>query len=262
MRKLLSEVIPECPILVAISARARELAVATRGATPAAAAWPTTVDEISDEWMEAEVARRRAVSDHESRLAVIADLERNARDEIYDLIETRATDLIAALAAQFDDLVDRLADAVAELGEDVNTAAAAIASGPLATAAWKAIADMADEYADIRAVQLRLYRGCTTIFFDELRCGDQDPAVTSTEARVYFHRHIAAIAPNWRGGRNDHGVILDATYPWPADPVERLVWFTRSDSGMWCPTPDELREHFTNSPATPLPHLIAQQVVG
>ncbi|GJO37402.1 hypothetical protein NJB1604_02120 [Mycobacterium marinum] len=249
-KDLLTTVLPQYPVLVAIAARARALALETRNATPAFS-WPATAEDFNDDWIEHEIARRRAITENESRLSVFNDIEHNVRCEIHDLIDDNATALITALAQQFDNLLDRLADAVAELGEHVHTAADAITAGT--TQAWKQIAEMVAEYQDIRTVQTRLYRGCTTVAIDELRCGDQNPAVTNPEARVYFHSNIATIAPNWQGGRTDNGAIIDATYPWPTGPIERLVWLVRSDSGMWCPTPAELRDHLTNAPAAPLP---------
>lgn len=261
-KDLLTTVLPQYPVLVAIAARARTLALETRDATPAFS-WPATAEEFNDDWIEHEIARRRAITENESRLAVFADIEHNVRCELYDLVDDNANELITALAEQFGNLLDRLADAVAQLGDHVHTAADAIHAGT--AQAWKQVADMVDEYQDIRTIQVRLYRGCNTVSIDELRCGDQDPNVTDPEARVYFHRNIAAIAPNWRGYRNNSGVTEYATYPWPTDPVERLVWLVHHDSGMWCPTPNELRD-LTNAPAPPIPatpdRLIHTEVVA
>lgn len=252
MRALLTEVIPQYPVLVAVTMRARERAAQAHNTSPHSADWPTSVEAVTPEWVDQECERWRSLADVEAKRQALAVIEANARADLFDAIDAHASDLIAALATKFEALLDRIADAVAQLRDDVHTAADAINAGPPSTEAWKAIAEMAEEYHDIRTVQVRLYRG-TGALIDALRCGDGDPNVTDPEARVYYHRALDIVAPCWRGARGANAVILPATYPWPAGRVERLVWFARSDSGMWCPTPQQLRQHFNNTPAAPLP---------
>jgi hypothetical protein len=148
-------------------------------------------------------------------------------------IVTFSTDLIEALAAELNDLMSRVSDAVDALAPGVNSAADAIAAG--SAEHWKTVADARPEYDNIRQLQRTLYR-CGSIEFDDLKCGDgingNDP-----EGRIYYHRNLSSVAPQWRGWRDSNGADHPPEVPWSNGPVEQLVWFVRTDSGIWCPTP-------------------------
>ena len=79
--------------------------------------------------------------------------------------------------------------------------------------------------------------------FDQNRCGDNQPLIQDAQARLYFHRNIAAVAPNWRGGIDSDRREQLGTVPWPDEPTEQLVWFIRHDSGIWCPTRKQIKDH-------------------
>lgn len=253
---LLNDVCPQALTCAAIADRARELANQTTPPPPNP--WPTSADDITDTWITNEVERRRLTAEAKHQQDALADLRFNATQDAIEAVEEHSVDLIKALAAQFDTLLDQLADEVAKLG-DARTAGEAIAAGPEATAAWKKIAtQLLGEYHDIRHAQSVLYRGCDTLNFDELRCGDGNPAITDPEARVYRLRNIATIAPNWRGSSGSDGTGQYAQYPWPTDPAEKLVWIVSVDSGLWLPTPAELREFLSHGPAETLPQYAAR----
>lgn len=200
-----------------------------------AVALPKTAEEITDAWLQSEIDRRRHGSDTDARLKLLREIEYDAREQVWSLIEGNAESMLEELDSSLQDLIAQLATAVDALG-DVSTAADAISAD--VSDHWKTAATLRRDYDEIRDVQRTLYR-CDSAYFDGLPCGDGDQRIPDPEARLYFHRKIAEVAPGWRG-RTENRVTYPGTVPWPADPVEKLVWFVRNDSGIWCPTPAQI----------------------
>ncbi|TDO15009.1 hypothetical protein EV580_3149 [Mycobacterium sp. BK086] len=234
LRNLIDTVIPEWDALEATADRAVKLALDLRAEAESVLAWPSTPSDVTDEWLDNEVSRRLGKSDHEVRIQVLRELEFGARTEIIELVDERAENLITELASRLSTLLLHLTTYVEQLGADVNTAAEAIEAGT--TDAWRSINASAQAYNEIREVQLVLYRRQE---FDRRRCGD-DNVVKDAEARLFFHRRLELVAPDWRSSQ--------PTYPWPNDPAERLVWLIRHDSGMWCPTTAQINRLLAEGP--------------
>lgn len=252
LTSLLTDVIPDYSVAVAIAERARQLIIETQNSSrEQTTTYPATADAITPKWIEGEITRRRATSDTQLRIALLDELEVNALQESHELIEAHAVELVAALGKQLAALVERLTAAVAVLDDEggVATAAEAITAGTAATAAWQQIADATTDYADIRRTQHILYSGCSTISYDELRSGDGNPNITDPEARLHHHKHLDRIAPDWRGVIDTNKAVHPAKMPWPDDNTERLVWCIRHDTGIWCPTPAEIRQHLDSQSA-------------
>jgi hypothetical protein len=244
-RSLLAAFAPAYQALAATADRAVEMALELRSAaTSAAASWPSSPGEVTDDWLNGEVNRRLRTSDTDIRIEVLRQLEFSAREDAIEEIENNVDGLINGLAGQLRTLVDEVSGAVDDLGVGVGTAAQAIEAGK--AEAWKTISASIAPYTDVRNIQRTLYR-CDQAHFDGLRCGD-NPSVNDPEARLYFHRNIDTVAPNWKGSVDSNNISRPSEIPWPDDPTERMVWFIRNDSGIWCPSPQQIRARLAEVP--------------
>lgn len=193
-------------------------------------------------WLDAEVDRRLAQADREARAAVLRELAVTTAAEAETLLHQHTDDLIAGLAAQFDEVMRTAAEHVAAM-DGVATAADAIQAG--CAEHWKSVADLLPTYTSIRAAQRRLY-GAMHEQFDRISCGDTQ-LVVDPEARLYFHSRLDEILPGWRGGE---------PLPWPDDPTERLVWCVTNNSGAWVPAPADINELLTTTSSSDTPSMV------
>jgi hypothetical protein len=239
---LFNQVIPHYFSLVHTVQAAEEFARQDRERSVAAMQWPSVDTPLTSEWLAGEVRRRVLSRDSEMRAQILQEVAFHARTEANELINQHADELIGALAEQLDHLLEVLAADIERLGSDVDGPAQAIEAGT--TEAWSAIQGGLAEYRDIRHLQMALYNGFwgSDWPFDRRACGDSND-VADPEARLYFHRRIREIAPQWRADRRADSfgnAINESTVPWPTDPTERLIWCVRNDSGIWCPTPEQV----------------------
>lgn len=244
VRTIIANVIPQALVLEETALHAEANADCLREeATSAATRWPTSPEELTSDWVHNEVARRVGVRDIDVQIQVLREVIFNARTGATEMIDQNADELIAALAAQLETLLTEVTARVDDLGPAVSTAAEAIEAGT--ADAWSAIHRALPEYRDIREAQGVLYRGFwgANWPFDRRACGDSGD-VTDPEARLYLHRRIPDVAPQWRADRRADSTgqaINESTVPWPKDPTERLIWCIRNDSGIWCPTADQMQ---------------------
>lgn len=209
---------------------------------------PTQPDQVTH-WLENEVSRRlRLKDDHDIRLRVLRELDFYERTEAHTLLDEYVDDLLAHLDAGLQKFMDGpISKAVGLLPAAVTTAADAIDAG--LAEVWKTIKSGLPVYRDIRHVQKSLYAGAGWPF-DRNAAGDT-AQVDDPEARLYFHSNLDTVAPHWRGqvhldsfGNTQNRSIV----PWPADPTERLIWCIRNDSGIWCPTTDQMKSLLNSVP--------------
>ncbi|QFS91524.1 hypothetical protein FIV07_12215 [Mycobacterium sp. THAF192] len=208
---------------------------------------PTEPDEVAD-WLEKEVQRRqRLKEDYDVRLQVLRELDFYERTEAHTLLDEHIDDLLAHLDAGLQRFIKPISTAVGLLPPAVTTAADAIDAG--LAEVWKTIKSGLPVYRDIRHVQKSLYAGAGWPF-DRNAAGDTGQ-VDDPEARLYFHSNLDVVAPHWRGqvhldgfGNTQNRSIV----PWPADPTERLIWCIRNDSGIWCPTTDQVKALLNSVP--------------
>lgn len=243
-RTLIADVVPEYVTLEAVAEQARALREELSATAQEPSVYPSTPDAVTADWLKGEVARRQARDDAQVSISVLQELEFGARSDGINLIDMQVEEMISVLGEQLSELVDDLRTHVDALGDDVDTAAQAIEAST--TEHWKAISDRAADYQDIRHVQRVLYRSCEGRF-DELAAG-AGVAGADPEARLFYHRNLDEVAPNWRGFIDTNGVQQPSQVPWPADEVERLVWCVRRDSGIWCPTPPEINAALAEVP--------------
>jgi hypothetical protein len=226
--------VPRYAALLAIGARAAAmLADVERDDSDATPPLPTTPDKVTDKWLNAEVDRRLATAQREARANVLREVVSTSASEADSLLYKYVDDLFNGLAEQLDEVLRAAAVevfALDESGIDVTTSDEAIQAG--CADQWKTIIDLMPVYADIRAAQRQLVHALGD-GFDRIKCGDTG-VVIDDEARLYFHRNLDDIAPGWRGGEQ---------LPWSSNPVERLVWCLRHDSGAWVPTTSQIKEH-------------------
>ncbi|WP_131701346.1 hypothetical protein [Mycolicibacterium neoaurum] len=195
--------------------------------------------------MDTEVDRRLGATRIDTQLEVLRDLITSSQDEANSLIVERRDDLIELLAQDLEALVDEIGAAVERLGPGVDTAAAAIDADAADT--WKQISTAVPVYEDIRLVQLELYRSADFEKIDRAACGD-GIQVYDPEARLYYHRNLDDVAPDWKPGLDARGNQRDSSLPWPSDPTQRLIWCINRDSGIWCPTATEIAASLNTVP--------------
>lgn len=234
LRELIDEVIPDYAIISLKEDRARAMLRAERTSVSPTIR-PAAPEDINDTWLNDEVERRRALKELDNRREILQEVVFEARREGISLIEDNAEELVEALDERLQQLITTVQSAVEAMGPDVHTAADAIQAS--AADQWKILAHSRTDYDAIRATQRALYQA-DRISFDGLQYGDGVHGA-EPEARKYYHRRLDQVAPRWRGWQANGQDHLPE-YPWPSDPVEQLVWFIRNDSGIWCPTPQQL----------------------
>lgn len=228
--------------------RAEELAKQTEQADAATESdWPSTSTALTEKWLTAQVERQRGGADAELRVRILRSVEFRAREDAWSHIESRSAALIEQLAAQLGELVAAVGEVADQLGAVVGTAQAAVEAGTADH--WKSLSELRRDYDTIRDAQEGLYK-CDVVNFDRGACGDGDHHVSDREARLYFHKNLATVAPDWRGHTTTDQVATNGQVQWPADPVEKLLWFVRNDSGIWCPTNDQIKHLLDQQRAT------------
>ncbi|WP_431959896.1 hypothetical protein [Mycobacterium sp. smrl_JER01] len=189
---------------------------------------------------------------------MLQEIAVTARQQAAELVERHATDLIRGLAQQLEKVRVAAAKAVDQLGAGVNDPVSAINAD--VAEHWKTLVGLRGEYDAIRSAQKTVYLYTGEGMFDQLRCGDNQHLINDPEARLYFHRNLTTVAPRWRGGIDTDRREHVGEVPWPDDAVERLVWFIRNDSGIWCPTRGEIKTLLAEGGAGPDPKNRGAQV--
>ncbi|MEH3131618.1 MAG: hypothetical protein PGN27_16850 [Mycolicibacterium neoaurum] len=211
--------------------------LASQANAPRTLVWPTNPSDITAEWLAAEVDQRVGSRDLDSRLEVLTELESFARSEAQSLMVGAGEQMIRAVADELAQWLTTVTATVNALGAEVHTASDAINADKVKP--WKTLASSVTQYQSIRSAQTGLY-AMLSWPFDSLAVGGGAPhspthnstAAAHDEARLYFHRNLDAVAPGWKSP--------DASMPWPNDPVERIIWCIRHDTGIWCPTPAQV----------------------
>lgn len=229
------------------AARADEMLAAwtesTGGFGTESTKWPSP-EEMTAEWVDSEVDRRRTIREQAERTQILVELRFAAYEAVYQAIERIGVRFIEHLAKDLEDLVGRARSAVDLLGPHVSTSIEAIDADKADV--WKSLSGMAKQYRAIRDVQDDLYSCDFAEDADLHACGyGQNRRAQDDDAFLYAHRNIARVAAKWLGyTMNDQGrtVQMPGEVPWPKDHTEKLVWFIRNDSGIWCPTPDQIDE--------------------
>ncbi|MEU9805593.1 hypothetical protein [Mycobacterium sp. NPDC050853] len=150
-----------------------------------------------------------------------------------------ADTLFAALAHELNSVMAETADITDRL-VDARTATEAIAAG--AADSWQQLTPLRQAYDRIRD-------GQHTLMY---RIGD--PLLLGNAVSQYIPDELASdlvlanlddVLPGWRGPQT--GIIRvqgppPERRPWPADPIEQLVWLATSAARPWVPTMQQLEE--------------------
>lgn len=199
--------------------RVREAALRKRGSLLPiqGPATPSAADSI-DDWLAAArvatAAEWERAADVQALNTLITDCERNIGNLGSDF-----DSLCRSLAADFDELMHSVGLVVHEL-QGARTPAQVIERG--VTEAWKQLPALRDEYDLIRTAQ-------------KMVLGDQ-PQWQWAKSRVHHDDPLASdmalanldiVFSAWKNG---------GEAPWPADPIEQLVWLCTSGAEPWIPT--------------------------
>lgn len=227
----------ECFEAERIEIAARQLAGQLQPAGSPSAAHPLESGEISEDWINQTIDIEANQIRLDKRRGVLLTLANTAGSKSRQIRSAAQPRILAAYQRELNRLLDDVRAVSNELG-DIDTAAKAIAAdaGPL----WKQLAELADEYGDLRSAQLG-------------RMPSQTKFETSPEfpgephASDLYLRNLDRIWPEWRrGGSDNQRVDLSRTTtasraePWPADPSELMLWLVRSNAQPWIPTDADL----------------------
>lgn len=220
-----------------IAHRAEQRIRVLDGAVPAQQARPATADEVSDDWLDAEVQRRVTAQTVAAERAALVGLAEDCNADAATIARTAAGEqLLIELGARFDDVMAKVSAAVDELGE-VTSAQEAITTGK--TDAWQQLTALRDDYDSVRIAADIVFSSEHGDLVRRSRGLSADP-----EASSLRHRNLDAVAPGWRRGpANEYAADGTGSTPWPGDPVEQLVWFVRHGSEPWLPTAGQAESH-------------------
>lgn len=200
---------------------------------PEPAPWPTTAAEVTDTWLDAATTFDAASADAQARRDLLSRVAATAEQQAFNVAELAGTAILQNLHTRLLDTLEKVRNLKGLSG--VTTAADAIvkdhteSTGRTSVDAWQTLTELSATYENIRDAQQKIM----TLFFSEhlARYGSKtspDPLASELHAQ-----NLDAVwAPNWRD-RTDT--------PWPADPVEKLLWLARSNAQPWVPTPGQLK---------------------
>jgi hypothetical protein len=222
-----------------IAAAAQLLAAQMKPPAPPTATDPFTAGEITEEWIDQTIEVQMTLQRLEKRRGVLLTLAGNARNRVQSAHSAAHSRILAGLHDELQTLLADVRDVSDELG-DIATATQAIANdaGPQ----WKRLAQLADDYAELRSAQLG-HMSSEVIHASAPRYPGEPHATD------LYLRNLDAIWPQWRqGGGNQHVITLNVNAnaheqrhePWPIDSTEQLLWLVRSDAEPWVPNEHQL----------------------
>lgn len=208
----------------------RDQAIHARGALPKVhpPASPQTADEFP-EWLEAvahaEADERARTAKETALTAFIAQCEANIQGAVM-LVDP----LLKCLSGEMDELMGQVDEVAARL-EGAHTPNEVIAAGRADV--WNELLSLRHRYDDIRQAQDWVMSGEEQHTHARSRYLD-DPLATDCAIA-----NLDDIFPAWKNPRTE---VMTTSWntpdprPWPADPVEQLVWLSASDAKVWVPT--------------------------
>ncbi|MCK5751503.1 MAG: hypothetical protein KAH46_02225 [Mycobacterium sp.] len=215
----------------AIADRARSLLSTVTQPDPVP--WPTTATEVTEEWINATITFTTETEQATARAELITRVITAAEQDAVNKAELAGTAILHNLHTRLTNVINQVRELKGLSG--VTTASEAIVkdhnddTGRTSIDAWQTLTTLSGEYENIRDAQHKIM----VLFFSEhlARYGAKkspDPLASELHAQ-----NLDAVwATNWRD-RTDT--------PWPADPVEKLLWLARSNAQPWVPTPGQLK---------------------
>jgi hypothetical protein len=243
MRQRLTEItenlLPSDYSIVARAVRAaQKLMMEMKPPSPPTDAHPFTSGEISESWITGTVDLEANAQRLDKRRGVLLTLVRDGRSQCQSMRASTHRHVLHAFNAELEALLDEVRKVSDELG-DVDTATKAITNDH--GAQWKRLAELADEYDELRSAQRQLMDSDVIHAATPEQPGDP-------HASDLCLSNLDAIWPEWRRGGPDGRTVNLGTHsalrhePWPADPVEFLIWLVRSEAQPWIPDEHQLEE--------------------
>jgi hypothetical protein len=194
---------------------------------------PVSPDDDLAAWLD-DVARADALErEQAARVNALRSLRVRTEAEIVSRISGDPNWVLRHLREDFDTLMADTDQVVAHL-DGATTPAAAIAAG--VADYWHQLSALRHSYDQLRVAQRGimvhqedLLRSCKTPNFDDELANDSAIA------------NLDDVFPQWRQPPQlNIDNTLGVPVPWPADPVEQLVWLCTSDAQPWLPTLSDL----------------------
>lgn len=201
---------------------------------------PLSRGELTDAWVTAVIERQAQATLNDQERKVLVSLVKSATDQanaIYrlhvDAILTAYNNELQALLADVGKLSHKLGDV-----DTVNKAVAADKGRE-----WKQLNALADDYAALRLAQHDLLS-------PEVKHAARARVGEPTASDLHL-ANLDQLWPDWRnpGQARSRLTQLGAgprehsrEEPWPADPVELLLWLVRSEARPWIPTAEQLQQ--------------------
>ncbi len=199
-------------------------------------AMPTRVDDDLDAWLE-DVAQADAVERvRAAKYAALASLVKKCEAQVQGIVYQRDRQL-ASLARDLDaimgtvaEVVDRL-DGARNTGEVIDRGVADV---------WRELAPLRAEYDAVRQAQDWIMVGdhrvqhCRSEYLEDELATDLAIANLDRVFPDWKHAPQNQALRRWGGPPDPR--------PWPADPVEQLVWLVTSGAEAWVPTIRQLDE--------------------
>jgi hypothetical protein len=158
---------------------------------------------------------------------VIGACERAVRSAIDD-----PDNLLTILSADMDELMAEIESAVSKL-KGATTPIEAINADT--STAWRELAPLRDTYDSLRHAQ-------TLVLLDAPVMNHRSPHIDDPLADDTHIANLDDVFPGWHDPDNRFAMqgTPDDRRPWPADPLEQLVWFVNSPAELWIPTTSDL----------------------
>jgi hypothetical protein len=149
----------------------------------------------------------------------------NAKDHVIASLQTDLDEIVSALAA----VVDRL--------DGARNAAEAIQRG---------VADPWQELSPLRAQLDSVWQAYDwTMMGDQRVIHSRSEYLDDTLASDLRIANLDEVFGEWKHAPGNNVIQRwdsPRVQPWPADPIEQLVWLATSGAKLWCPTPRQLDE--------------------
>jgi hypothetical protein len=192
----------------------------------------TSADELDDMLLVvaglAQLERERAEK-HNYLTAVISASQNaiqsvvNAKDHVIASLQTDLDQIVSALAA----VVDRL--------DGARNAAQAIQRG--VAQPWQELTPLHDQLDSV----WQAYDW--TMMGDQRVIHSRSEHLDDTLASDLRIANLDEVFPEWKHAPGNNAIQRwdsPRVQPWPADPIEQLVWLATSGAKLWCPTPRQL----------------------
>ncbi len=194
------------------------------------------------EWLDALDEHDTAVERYERHRRRLLGSKQAAMGEAASVLRANANRLLAGLNDHLTELLHEVAEIADELDGAI-TADQAIGHG--VAPAWKALAELVGEYAELRFAQEYCLNNLTPNHYWTTCKPVLGGEATASVAHL---RNIDALWPGWRNPNANTQINIVGSKkraePWPSDPTQLLLWLVTSEAEPWIPTTTQIDELF------------------